>query len=202
MRIFGTMYTRVLNLARHERALHYLCALSFVEGFIFPISPEVMLAPMMLSTRQRAFLYANTSLLFSLLGSLIGYALGHWIFQALHPWLDMLGLLAPIEHAVSALKADMHLNPMRLMFVLFIMALQPIVPMKCITWSAGIVGVPLLPFLICIALGRGKRVWLLAWLIRKFGDRAEIHLRRHAEMIGWLTLLLVAVLVLCWICWR
>jgi len=68
MRLFGALYVRALVWARAPRAVHYLCTLSFVEAFIFPIMPEVMLAPMMLGKRHRAFFYANISLLFSLLG--------------------------------------------------------------------------------------------------------------------------------------
>ena len=55
MQLFGKLYARVLVWARDRRAIYYLCGLSFVEAFIFPIMPEVMLAPMMLGKRHRAF---------------------------------------------------------------------------------------------------------------------------------------------------
>ncbi len=67
-----------------------------------------MLAPMMLGKRHKAFFYANISLLFSLLGSLVGYALGHWAFQALKPLLDAVHLLAPIETGVANLRTQMN----------------------------------------------------------------------------------------------
>ena len=97
MRLFGKLYERALGWAKHPHAERYLALLSFVEAFIFPVMPEVMLAPMMLARRERAFRYANVSLLFSLLGSLVGYALGHYAFEALRPVLDSLHLLAPIN---------------------------------------------------------------------------------------------------------
>ncbi|CAM5251869.1 VTT domain-containing protein OS=Rhodanobacter lindaniclasticus OX=75310 GN=B1991_12315 PE=4 SV=1 [Rhodanobacter lindaniclasticus] len=75
MRLFEPLYARALIWARAPRAVRYLCTLSFFEAFIFPIMPEVMLAPMMLGKRHKAFFYANISLLFSLLGSVVGYAL-------------------------------------------------------------------------------------------------------------------------------
>lgn len=198
MRLFGPLYARALTWARHPRALYYLCGLSFVEAFIFPIMPEVMLAPMMLGKRHKAFFYANISLLFSLLGSLVGYALGHWAFHALSPLLDSLHLLAPIEKGVDNLRMQMNQHWLGLMVVLALAALQPVVPMKFVTWAAGIVGVPIIPFLVCMAVGRGKRVWLLALLIRIFGERAERILHKHIERIGWAALIILAGLAAWW----
>jgi len=199
MRLFGTLYSRALTWARDPRAVYYLCGLSFVEAFIFPIMPEVMLAPMMLGKRQKAFFYANISLLFSLLGSLVGYALGHWAFQALQPLLASLHLLEPIEQGVASLRTQMNQHWLGLLLVLTLAALQPVVPMKFVTWASGIVGVPLIPFLLCMAVGRGKRVWLLALLIRLFGERAERLLHKHIERIGWAAIVILVLLAVWWI---
>jgi len=199
MRLFGTLYSRALTWARDPRAVYYLCGLSFVEAFIFPIMPEVMLAPMMLGKRHKAFFYANISLLFSLLGSLVGYALGHWAFQALQPLLASLHLLGPIEQGVASLRAQMNQHWLGLLLVLTLAALQPVVPMKFVTWASGIVGVPVIPFLLCMAVGRGKRVWLLALLIRLFGERAERLLHKHIERIGWAAIVALALLFAWWI---
>lgn len=199
MRLFGPLYARALTWARDPKAVYYLCGLSFIEAFIFPIMPEVMLAPMMLGKRHKAFFYANISLLFSLLGSLVGYALGHWAFHALSPLLDSLHLLAPIEKGVDNLRMQMNQHWLGLMVVLALAALQPVVPMKFVTWAAGIVGVPVIPFLVCMAVGRGKRVWLLALLIRIFGERAERILHKHIERIGWAALIILAALAAWWI---
>ncbi|AIF48422.1 YqaA family protein [Dyella japonica] len=198
MRLFGPLYARALTWARHPRAVYYLCGLSFVEAFIFPIMPEVMLAPMMLGKRHKAFFYANISLLFSLVGSLVGYSLGHWAFHALSPLLDSLHLLAPIDKGVDNLRLQMNQHWLGLMVVLALAALQPVVPMKFVTWAAGIVGVPIIPFLVCMAVGRGKRVWLLALLIRIFGERAERILHKHIERIGWAALIILVALAAWW----
>lgn len=199
MRLFGKLYARVLIWARDRRAVYYLCGLSFAEAFIFPVMPEVMLAPMMLGKRHRAFFYANVSLLFSLLGSLVGYALGHWAFHALTPVLQSLHLYVPIERGVENLRTQMHQHWLQLLLVLMLAALQPVVPMKFVTWASGIVGVPVIPFLACILLGRGKRVWLLALLIRFFGERAEQVLHKHIEWLGWAALAILAALAGWWV---
>lgn len=201
MRLFGKLYACALTWARHPYAVRYLCALSFVEAFIFPVMPEVMLAPMMLGKRHKAFFYANISLAFSLLGALVGYMLGHWAFEALKPLLGALHLLAPIAQGVQSLRMQMAQHRWGLFGVLILAALQPVVPMKFVTWASGIVGVPVLPFLGCVALGRGKRVWLLALLIRLFGERAEYILHKYIEWIGWAVLVLLGALLAWWF-WR
>jgi membrane protein YqaA with SNARE-associated domain len=198
MRLFGPLYERTLRWSGHPHAERYLAGLSFVEAFIFPIMPEVMLAPMALARPARAFRYASVSLLFSLLGSLVGYVLGHYAFEALQPLLADLHLLAPILRGVENLRAQMTTHFWGLMLVLLLAALQPVVPMKFITWASGIVGVPLIPFLLCIALGRGKRVYLLALLIRMFGPRAAGLLHRHIERIGWASVVLLGGLLGWW----
>jgi membrane protein DedA with SNARE-associated domain len=71
--------------------------------------------------------------------------------------------------------------------------------MKFITWAAGLVDVPILPFLAFMALGRGKRVWLLALLIRFFGDRAERILHKYIEWFGWAALIVLAALLGWWL---
>lgn len=199
MRLFGKLYAQALLWARSPKAIYYLCGLSFVEAFIFPIPPEVMLVPMILGKRHKAFQFANLSLLFSLLGALVGYSLGHWAFQGLRPVLDSLHLLAPIEQGVTVLRQQMAQHQWGLFGVLILAALQPVVPMKFVTWACGIIGVPVLPFLVCIGLGRGKRVWLLALLIRLFGERAERILHKYIEWIGWVALVLLGLLLVWWL---
>jgi len=198
MKLFGPLYERTLALARHPRASLWLVVLSFFEAIIFPVMPEVMLAPMMLAEPKKAFRYANWSLLFSLLGSVVGYALGHFAFEALKPMLDSMHLLAPIMKGVENLQKDMAAHSLGLYIVLAMAALQPVVPMKFVTWAAGIVGVPILPFLLCMLIGRGKRVWLLALLIRIFGERAEKMLRKHIEWIGWAVIVAIILLAAWW----
>jgi len=201
MRLFGALYARALTWARHPRAVPYLCGLSFIEAFIFPVMPEVMLAPMMLGRRHKAFFYANISLLFSLLGSLVGYALGHWAYQSIHPLLSP-GMQQTIGTWVGHLRDDMNRHWLAMLGALMLAALQPVIPMKFVTWAAGIVGVPVLPFLACMAVGRGKRVWLLALLVRLVGERAEQVLHRNIERIGWAAIAMLVALGAWWIWWR
>lgn len=196
--MFESLYLRVMRWSLLPGAAYVLAGLSFVEAFAFPVMPEVMLAPMALARPARAFRYANLSLACSLLGSLVGYALGHFLFGALQPLLADLGWLALIQHWVELLRSRALAHPWSVFAMLVLAGFVP-VPLKVFTWASGIVGIPLLPFIASMAVGRGKRVWLLAWLIRSFGSRAELLLQRYSERIGWAMLVAMLLLLAWWL---
>lgn len=198
MALFRPLFERAMAWSAHPRAPAFLAGLSFFEAFIFPVMPEVMLAPMTLAKPRNWARLATLSLGFSLLGSLVGYFLGHYAFEALKPALESIGWLDSIEQGVATLQAEMNANWMTLILVLALAALQPVVPMKFVTWASGIVGVPLLAFLACMVIGRGKRVYLLCGAIRLGGERAEQLLHRYIEWVGWVCVALLVALGLWW----
>ena len=91
MRLFGPLYDRALNWAGHPHAERYLWALSFAESSFFPIPPDVMLAPMCLANRSRAWRFAIITTLASVAGGVAGYAIGFYVFEAIEPWLRAMG---------------------------------------------------------------------------------------------------------------
>ncbi|MBU6199624.1 MAG: DedA family protein [Xanthomonadaceae bacterium] len=194
MRLFKPLYEIALRWAAHPRAQAYLAGLSFVEAFIFPVAPELMLAPMTLAKPARWARFASISLAFSLLGSLIGYALGHYAFDALRPLLADSGLLVQLDQLVAEFRADAIAHPWKAFWLLVAAGFVPI-PMKVASWAGGIVGMPILPFLGGIAVGRGKRVYLLCGLIRLGGERAEKAIHRWIEPIGWAIIALIGFIV-------
>ncbi len=194
MGLFRPLYEKTLAWAAHPRADVGLAVLSFFEAFIFPIAPEIMLAPMTLARPRRWWQFASLSLVASLLGSLVGYALGHFAFDAVRPLLARLGWLAHLDALVATLGADARAHPWQAFWLLVAAGFVPI-PMKVASWAAGIVGMPLVPFVGGIAIGRGKRVFLVAGVIRLGGERAERALHKHIETAGWVLVALVVVLI-------
>lgn len=194
MKLFGPLYERTLVWARHRRAPALLTGLSFAEAVVFPVPPEVMLAPMALAQPRRAFWFATLSLLGSLAGAVVGYALGHFAYELVKPLFVALGWIDRIDAQVAYLREVAAQSPWKAFWILVIAGFTPI-PLKIFTWAAGVVGVPMLPFLASMAVGRGKRVYLIALAIRLGGARAEAALRRYIEPIGWgAMLMLVAAL--------
>lgn len=192
MKLFAPLYERALVWARHPRAPALLVGLSFVEAVIFPVAPEVMLAPMCLAQPRRGFWFAALSLTGSLAGALLGYVLGHYAFELVRPLLTSLGWIERIDAQVAYLAGIAAQSPWKAFWILVLAGFAPI-PLKFFTWAAGIVGVPLLPFMASMFVGRGKRVFLVAAAIRLGGERAEKALHRYIEPLGWLALGLIVV---------
>ena len=194
MKLFGPLYERALVWSRHPKAPALLTGLSFAEAIVFPVMPEVMLAPMCLAQPKRGFWFATLSLAGSLVGAVIGYLLGHYAFELVRPLLEDLGWLARIDAQVASLREVLAQSPWKAFWLLVIAGFTPI-PLKIFTWASGIVGVPMLPFLTSMFVGRGKRVFLVALAIRFGGERAEKALHRYIEPIGWSALALLAGLI-------
>jgi membrane protein YqaA with SNARE-associated domain len=199
MKLFGPIYERALAWARNPHAPALLTGLSFAEAVFFPVPPEVMLAPMALSQPRRAFRFASLSLLGSLAGALLGYALGHYAYELVKPLFVSLGWIDRIDAQVEYLRGIAADSPWKTFWILVLAGFTPI-PLKFFTWASGIVGVPLLPFMASMAVGRGKRVYLVAAAIRLGGERAEAALHRWIEPLGWIAtaLLLAGIGYLVW----
>lgn len=193
MKIFGPLYERALAWAAHPRAPWLLFLLSFFEAIVFPVMPEVMLAPMSLARPQRALRYATISLAGSIIGMFIGYVIGYFALEAAMPLVERFGYGARFDQ-IKHQAADHG-------FWLLLLAGFTPVPFKIFTLASGAVAMPLLPFFFGALIGRGKRVYLVAGAIRLGGARAEAALRRHIEAVGWAALVLLAGVV-GWLVWR
>lgn len=190
MKLFTPLYELALRWAQHRRAPAFLGALSFAEAVVFPVPPEVMLAPMTLAQPRRGMWFASISLFWSTLGAVLGYAVGYFAIELALPLIERLGHLDTFEQVKQAAKDNGF-------WFLLIGGFTPI-PFKLLTLASGAVSMPLLPFFAGAIIGRGKRVYLVAGLIMLGGERAERALHRWIEPVGWLALALLAGLVAWW----
>lgn len=200
LKLFAPLYERAIRWAGSPHAPWLLFVLSIAEAVFFPIMPEIMLAPMMLAKPQRAFRYAALSLAGSMIGAVIGYWLGHHAWELVKPLLAELHMVDKIDAGIATIHAKMAESPWGVFWFLVLGGFMPI-PMKVFTWASGIVGVPWLPYLASMAVGRGKRVFLVALAIRLGGERAERALHKYIEPVGWAVVVLVLAL-LAWLLLR
>ena len=177
MKIFQPLFERAIVWARHKHAPALLTFLSFIEAIFFPVPPELMLAPMCVAQPRRGFYFASLSLLGSMVGMFIGYAIGFYAIELAMPFIEKMGYAAQFD----SIKQEAAANGF---WLLLIAGFTP-VPFKIFTLASGAVGMPLLPFFFGGAIGRGKRVFLVAGAIRLGGEKAEATLRRHIEPVGW-----------------
>jgi len=177
MKIFQPLFERAIVWARHKNAPALLTFLSFIEAIFFPVPPELMLAPMCVAQPRRGFYFATLSLIGSMAGMFIGYAIGYYAIEMAMPFIEKMGYAAQFD----SIKQEAAANGF---WLLLIAGFTP-VPFKIFTLASGAVGMPLLPFFFGGAVGRGKRVFLVAGAIRLGGEKAEATLRRHIEPVGW-----------------
>ena len=191
MRIFASLYDRVLEWSRHRYAERYLGVLSFAESSFFPVPVDVMLAPMCLADRKKAWRYASIATVFSVIGGVAGYAIGVVGFEMLEPWLAE-------SHYWAAYETSREWFDRYGVWVIFVAGFSPI-PYKVFTIAAGVAMLSLPIFVIASVIGRGARFFLVASLIVWGGDRLETTLHKHVERIGWAVVAVVVVGVIAWL---
>lgn len=189
MRIFSSLYDRVMSWSRHRHAPWYLGGLSFAESSFFPIPPDVMLAPMSMARPQRAWYYAALTTVTSVLGGLLGYFIGVFAFELIAPLVSEGG-----RYAEPFAAAELWFEEWGV-WAIFIAGFSPI-PYKIFTISAGVLHMALVPFVVASAIGRGARFFIVAALMAWGGERMEVTLRQYVDRLGWIMVLLIVLVVL------
>ena len=186
MKLFSLMYDRALVYSKHPKAPLYLSILSFIESSFFPFPPpDVMLAPMCLANRKKAWHYAFLTTVTSVLGGLFGYLIGVYAFEMVEPILKSVGYWDKFL-VIKSWFLEWGIG------VIFIAGFSPI-PYKLITITSGVVGMALLPFIIASIIGRASRFYLVAGLIYIGGEKMEHNLRKHIDTLGWGMVVLVVI---------
>jgi membrane protein YqaA with SNARE-associated domain len=185
------LYHRLMAMAEGPHALWVMMAVSFAESSIFPLPPDPLLVPMMMVRPQRAYRYALLCTLASVLGGLIGYALGALLFEAVaRPLLDMYGLGPSFDifRARFAVWGS---------WIIIAKGLTPI-PFKLVTIASGAVGLDIGRFVFACVIARAGRYLLLAVLLRRYGSAVRGVLDRYLKLVavGGMLLLVAGVMVL------
>lgn len=186
LNIFSALYDWTLRWAKHKLAPYYLALLSFTESVIFPIPPDVLLAPMVLAKPEKAWTFATITTVASVLGGVLGYVLGSLMFE---PWIQPIITELGYQHRFDlVMEWFMEWG----IWVVFLAGFSP-VPYKLFTVSAGLLHMAFIPFLIASAIGRGLRFFIVAGLIQWGGAAMEHNLRLWADRIGWALVALIII---------
>lgn len=179
--MFRKLYDWTLRMAGHRHAVRYMGAVSFAESSFFPIPPDVMVVPMVLARREQAYWIATVCTVTSVLGGMLGYAIGYFFWDPVGIWISSkLGIMAGVEgfrHTFEAWGA------------LFILAkgFTPI-PFKLVTIASGLSGVNFPLFVLCAIVTRGARFFLLAWALKKWGEPVQAFIEKRLTLISWIVL--------------
>jgi membrane protein YqaA with SNARE-associated domain len=188
MKIFSPLYQRAMAWARHPKAPWYLGILSFMESSFFPIPPDVMLAPMCLGNPKRVWWFAFLTTVTSVLGGILGYAIGYFAFSTIEPYLRD-------SHYWHAYQTAVEWFGGWGFWTVFVAGFSPI-PYKVFTIAAGAMSMIFAPFVLASFIGRGARFFLVGGLMAWGGEKMEAVLHRYMDRIGWATVALVLVAVL------
>ena len=160
--MLNRLYDRTLALADHPRAMWALALVAFIESSVFPIPPDVLMIPMILARPHRAWAIAGVALIASVLGGLLGYAIGAFAYE---------GIGQPILAAMGKGDAVEQFNARFNDFGFWAVLAAGVTPFpyKVITIMSGWTGMPILTFVATSILARALRFFVLAGLLRTFG---------------------------------
>ena len=170
------MYDWLIRMAEHPRALWALAVVSFAESSFFPIPPDVMLLPMVIAKRSRAWLIAGVCTLASVAGGFLGYAIGYYLFATIGAQvLEFYGLQKGFE-------AFQHQFAEWGLWVILIKGLTPI-PYKLVTIASGAAHFDLLTFGLASLVTRGARFYLVAALLYFFGEPIRNFVEKRLTLV-------------------
>ena len=179
-------YDRLKLATKHRLAEPILAALCFFEAMIIPVFPEIMLAPMIIADRLRAWRLATICTIASVTGGLAGYAIGYFLFDTVgRAIIDFYGAGDGFE---SLRLSFVENGPLMIM----IGALSPI-PYKVITIASGVAGLDIWTFVLFSIIGRGLRYFVPCGLFYFFGPVAGEFIEKHKKWAGWGMVALVVV---------
>ncbi|WP_157018812.1 YqaA family protein [Mesorhizobium xinjiangense] len=178
------LYDWTMSLAATRHAEKGLAGVSFVESSVFPIPPDVLLIPMVLAEPKRWMRYAFICTLASILGALLGYVIGAYLYETVgRPILAFYGK----EHAFEQI-AEWY-NRWGGWGVLFA-AVTPF-PYKVLTIFSGATGLNLGVFVLVSVIGRGLRFFLVAWLLYRFGEPIRHFIEKNLGLLFTLFMVLL-----------
>jgi membrane protein YqaA with SNARE-associated domain len=176
------LYDWVIRLASSPRAIPAMGVVAFAESSFFPIPPDVMLIPMVLANRTKAFRIALVCTVCSVLGGLLGYAIGFYFFETIGAWLvKTYGLQTGLEsfrHGFAEYGT----------WIILIKGLTPI-PYKLVTIASGAAHFDLFTFVWASIVTRGARFFIVSALLWKYGEPIRAFIEQRLTLVTWLFLI-------------
>ena len=189
--MFNNLYKKCLNLAAHKSSKYYLAFISFIESSFFPIPPDVMVIPMVISKKDDFFKIFLISTIFSVLGGILGYFIGAFFFD--------LGMQVMTfynyEEKLINLKSNL-INSEGFyawLGILFLAGFTPL-PYKVFTIASGLIGFNLLIFILISLISRGLRFFIVSYLSYKFGNLFTEFMEKHGSR--WFTIIGILIVLI------
>ena len=189
--MFNTLYKKCLNLAAHKSSKYYLAIVSFIESSFFPIPPDVMVIPMVISKKDDFLKIFLITTIFSVLGGILGYFIGAFFFDIGMQVMTFYGY----EDRLINLKNNL-INSEGFyawLGILFLAGFTPL-PYKIFTIASGLIGFNILIFVIISLISRGSRFFIVSYLSYKFGNLFTEFMEKHGST--WFTVIGILIVII------
>jgi membrane protein YqaA with SNARE-associated domain len=169
-------YSWMMRTAAHDKAPQALFWVAFAESSFFPIPPDVMLIPMVLAKPAKAWVYATICTVGSVLGGIVGYAIGYFLYETIGLWLIQAYGLATQFEAYRAAYNEWGL------WIILIKGLTPI-PYKLVTIASGAAAFNFWVFIAASLVTRAARFFLVAALLYWLGEPIREFIERRLTLV-------------------
>ncbi len=189
--MFNALYKKCLDLAAHKSSKYYLAAVSFIESSFFPIPPDVMVVPMVISKKDDFIKIFLITTIFSVLGGILGYFIGAFFFDIGMQVVTFYGY----ENKLIILKNNL-INSEGFyawLSILFLAGFTPL-PYKVFTIASGLIGFNILVFIIISLISRGLRFFIVSYLSYKFGNLFTKFMEKHGSK--WFTIIGILIVII------
>ncbi len=189
--MFKNLYKKCLDLAAHKSSKYYLAIVSFVESSFFPIPPDVMVIPMVISKKNDFIKIFLITTIFSVLGGMLGYLIGAFFFEFGAHIMSFYGY----EDKLSKIKENLVNSGgfYAWLGVLFLAGFTPL-PYKVFTIASGLIGFNFLIFVLISLISRGLRFFIVSYLSYKFGDLFNEYMDKHGSK--WFTIIGILIVII------
>ena len=189
--MFKSLYKKCLDLAAHKSSKYYLAIVSFVESSFFPIPPDVMVIPMVISKKNDFIKIFLITTIFSVLGGMLGYLIGAFFFEFGAHIMSFYGY----EDKLSKIKENLVNSDSFYAWlgVLFLAGFTPL-PYKVFTIASGLIGFNFLIFILISLISRGLRFFIVSYLSYKFGDLFNEYMDKHGSI--WFTIIGILIVII------
>ena len=189
--MFKSLYKKCLDLAAHKSSKYYLAIVSFVESSFFPIPPDVMVIPMVISKKNDFIKIFLITTIFSVLGGMLGYLIGAFFFEFGAHIMSFYGY----EDKLSKIKENLVNSDgfYAWLGVLFLAGFTPL-PYKVFTIASGLIGFNFLIFVLISLISRGLRFFIVSYLSFKFGNLFNEYMDKHGSK--WFTIIGILIVII------
>ena len=189
--MFNTLYKKCLILAAHKSSKYYLAVVSFIESSFFPIPPDVMVIPMVISKKNDFIKIFIIATFFSVLGGIFGYFIGAFFFDIGMQIMNFYDY----QDKIINLKNNLLNNDSFYTWlgILFLAGFTPL-PYKVFTICSGLIGFNILIFILISLISRGLRFFIVSYLSYKFGDLFTQFMDRHGSK--WFTIIGILIVMI------